>query len=79
MVMWAIVDLSEEEIIPSMLVKVVDDVNDKKDHNFLETILEAHTLLQVGVLIGEAVKVPSSWPWQECPGKVTNQCRQEGS
>ena len=30
MVMWAIMDLSEEAPIPSMLVKVVDDIDDRK-------------------------------------------------
>ena len=30
-----------------------------------------------GTLTGGAIKVPSSWPWWECPEKVTDQCWQE--
>ena len=60
MVTWAITDLSEEVPIPNMLVKVVDNVDDKKDHDFLETLLVPHPLLGVGVLIRVVIKVPSS-------------------
>ena len=61
MVMWAIDRPEQRSIpIPSMLVKVVDGIDNKKDHNFLETLLVAHPLLGVGVLIGEVIKVPSS-------------------
>ena len=60
--MQVIADLSEEVLVPGMLDKVVDNVDDKKDHHFLETLLVAHPLLGVGVLIGEVIKVPSSPP-----------------
>ena len=45
MVMWAISDFSEEATICSMLIKVVDDIDDEKDHDFLETLMVAHPLL----------------------------------
>ena len=60
MVIWAITDLSKEAPFPSVLVEVVDDVNNKKNHNFLETPLVAHPLLDVGVLIGGVIEVPCS-------------------
>ena len=60
MVMSVIIDLSGEMIILSMLVKVVDGVNDKEDHGFLETLLVVHPLLGVRVLIWEVIEVPSS-------------------
>ena len=60
MVMQAIADLCKETLILSVLVKVVDGVDDKEDHDFLETLLVAHCLLGVGVLIGEVIKVSSS-------------------
>ena len=59
MVMWAIVDLSEEMSVPSMLVEVVDNVCDKKEHDFLETLLVAHPLLVVGVPIRGVIKFPA--------------------
>ena len=61
-----------------MLVKVVDGIDDKEDHYFLETLLVAYPLLGVGFLIREAIEVPSTWPWQEFPEKVTDHCKQEG-
>ena len=54
MVMQVIVGLGKEGPVPSMLVEVVDNVDDMKNHNFLETTLVAQPLLGVGVLIGEA-------------------------
>ena len=45
MVMQAITDLSKEVPIPSMLVEVVNDVDNKKNHDFLETLLVAHPVL----------------------------------
>ena len=60
--MQVIADLSKEALIPSILIEVVDSIDDKGDHNFLETLLVAHPVLGVGVLIGEAIKVPSSQP-----------------
>ena len=58
--MWAIMDLSKEAPIPSMLVNVVDGLDKKKHHNFLETLLVAHPLLGLGAPVGEVIKVPSS-------------------
>ena len=49
-------------LILSVLVKVVDGADDKEDHDFLKTLLVVHPLLGVGVLIREAIKVPSSEP-----------------
>ena len=46
--------------ILSMLAEVVDGADDKEDHDFLETLLVVHPLLEVGVLIREGTKVPSS-------------------
>ena len=60
MVMQAIVDLSEEMLILSVLVKVVDGIDDKEDHDFLETCLVVHPFLGEGLSIGEAMKVLSS-------------------
>ena len=60
-----------------MLVKVVADIDGKKNNDFLETPLIAYPLLGVGVLIGGVIKVPSSWPWWECPEKVTDHSGQE--
>ena len=57
MVMWAIPGLSKEAPIPSVLVEVVGNIDEK---NFLETLLVAHPLLGMGVPIGEAIKGPSS-------------------
>ena len=37
-----------------MLVEVVNGIDDKKDHNFLETFPVVHPLLGVGGLIGGA-------------------------
>ena len=59
-VMWVIMDLSEEILILSVPVKVVDGIDNKEDHNFLETFLMIHPLLRVGILTGEMIKVPSS-------------------
>ena len=59
MVMWVIMDLIKEVLILSMLVEVVDNIDDRVDHDFLETLLVAHHPLGVGVPIGEAIKVPS--------------------
>ena len=52
MVMQVITDLSKEVPVSSMLVKVVDGIDDKKDH-FLEILPVAHPLLGVGVLTGK--------------------------
>ena len=60
MVTGVIEDLNKETPVPSVLVKVEDGVDDKKDQNFLETLLVAHPFLGIGVLIGEVIKVPSS-------------------
>ena len=60
MVTQVIAGLGKEATMPSMLVNVVDDVDDKKNHGFLETPLVAHPLLGVGVLIRGAIKVPNS-------------------
>ena len=72
-----IADLSEEAPVPSMLVKVVDSIEDKKDHDFQVTLLVAHPLLGVGILIWEVIKVPAVHQ-DECPEKVTNQWGQQG-
>ena len=45
MMMQAIMDLSEEMIILSMLVLVVDSIDNKEDHDFLETLPVVHSLL----------------------------------
>ena len=58
MVMQLIPDLSREMLILSMLVEVVGGTEDKEDHSFLETLLVAHPLLGVAVLIREGIKVP---------------------
>ena len=58
--MWAIADLSKEMLILSMLVKVVDGIDDKEDHDFLETLLVDCPLLGEGLPIRKAIKVPSS-------------------
>ena len=42
MVMKVITDLSGEVLILSVLVKVVDDTDNKEDHYFLETLLVVH-------------------------------------
>ena len=60
MVMYAIMDLNQGAPIPSVLAKVVDNVDDKKDQNFLETLQVVHPLLEVGTPIVEAIEVPSS-------------------
>ena len=57
-----ITGLSGEMLILSVLVEVVSGAEDKEDHGFLETCLVVHPLLGVGVLIGEANKVPSNQP-----------------
>ena len=62
MVMQVIVDLSKEVLILSMLVEVVDSMDDKEDHDFLETLLVFHPLLGVGFQFREAIKVSSSQP-----------------
>ena len=62
MVMQVITDLSKEMPIPRMLAKVVDNVDDKKDHDFLETLLVAHPHLGVEVPIGGVIEVPCSQP-----------------
>ena len=49
-------DLSKEAPICSILVEIVHDVDDKKDRDFLETLLVAYPLLGVGVPIGEAIE-----------------------
>ena len=67
--MWTIMDLSKEAFIPIMLVDVVDCIDEKEDHDFLETLLVAHPLLRVGVLIEEVINVPSSQPCQEIQRK----------
>ena len=59
--MRAIID-EQKTFIPSMLVKAVDGIDDKEDHNFLETLLVAHPLLGIGVPIRQVIKVPSSQP-----------------
>ena len=50
------------EVVPSMLVEVAGGTEDKEGHSFLETCLVGHPLLEVGVLIGELIKVPSNQP-----------------
>ena len=60
MVTWVIMDLSKEKLILNVLVKVVDSIDEKEDHNFLETLLMVHPLQGVEVPIGEVIKVPSS-------------------
>ena len=57
--MYLIAGLSEKTLIPSILVEVVDGTEGKEGHGFLETPLVVHPLLGVGVLIGEAIKVPN--------------------
>ena len=46
-------------LVPGLLAEVVDDIDDKKNHNFLETPLVPHPLLGVGVLMGEQLKFPA--------------------
>ena len=60
MVMQAIADLGKEVLVPSVLFEAVDGIDDKEDHDFLETLLVADPLLGMGILIGELIKVPSS-------------------
>ena len=62
MAMKLIADLSREMLVLSMLVKVVDGIDDKEDHAFLERLLVVYPLLGLGVPIQEAIKVPSSQP-----------------
>ena len=47
-------------LVLSMLVKVVDGLDDKEDHNFLEILLAVHPLLGMGVPIWEAIELSSS-------------------
>ena len=60
MTMQPITGLGGEKLIFSKLAKVVGGTEDKEDHSLLETLLVVHPLLGVEVLIGEAIKVPSS-------------------
>ena len=60
MTMQPITGLSGEMLIFSKLAEVVGGTEDKEDHSLLETLLVVHPLLGVEVLIGEAIKVPSS-------------------
>ena len=46
-------------LILSVLVEVVDGAEGMEGHSFLETPLMVHPLLGVGVLIGEAIKLPN--------------------
>ena len=62
MVLHAIVDLSKEVLILSMLVEVIDCIDDKEDHDFLETLLGTQPLMGLGVPIREVIEVPSSQP-----------------
>ena len=57
--MWVTMDLSEEALVLSMLVKVVDNIDDKKNHDFLETPLAAHPLLGWELFWGEWLKFPA--------------------
>ena len=52
--------LSGETSILMVLVEAVGGVEDKEDHNFLETNLVVHPLMGFRVLIGEVIKVPSN-------------------
>ena len=60
-VTWLIAGLSKEMLILSILVKVVDSAEDKKASS-QETLLAVHPLLVVGILIREAIEVPSTQP-----------------
>ena len=62
MIMKLSTDLSRETLILSILVKLVGGAEGKEGHGFLETLLVVHPLLGVGVLTGEAIKVPSIHP-----------------
>ena len=46
-------------LILSVLVEVVGSIEDKQDTDLLETPLVVHHLLEVGVPIGEVIRVPS--------------------
>ena len=52
--------MSAETLIHSMLARVVDDEDDKADHDFLETLLVALPLLGVEVQMEEVIGVPIS-------------------
>ena len=62
MVMQLITDLSGEMLILSILIEVVGSAENKEDHGFLDTLLVTHTILGMGALIREAIKVSSSQP-----------------
>ena len=50
MVMLEIADLSKEAPMSNVLVKVVDGIDDKKHHGFIEITLVAHPLLGLEAL-----------------------------
>ena len=62
MAMQLMAGLTGKMLIRSMLFEVVGGIEDKEDHDFLETLLVVHPHLGVGVLIREVSKVPSSLP-----------------
>ena len=55
--MFTLMEMNELALILGALLEVVDNVDDREHHGFLETLLEAHPLLGVGVLIEEVIKV----------------------
>ena len=75
--MWLIAGLSEGMLILSILAKVGGGAEGKEGHVFLETPLLVQPLLEVGVLIGEAIEAPSIQPYPEFQERVTDQHGQE--
>ena len=60
--MQLITGLSERTLILSIQVEVGGGTEGKEGHGFLETHLLVNPLLGMGVLIGEAIKVPDIQP-----------------
>ena len=55
--MFALMDTSEGALVLGMWVEGEDDVGYRKHQGILDTSLEAHPLLGMGVLIKEAINV----------------------
>ena len=54
---FLLMDTSEVALTFSVLVEVVDDIGNRENQGILDASLEAHPLLNVGVLIEEEIKV----------------------
>ena len=56
---FMLMDMSEIALAFGVLVEVVDDVGNREHQEILDTSLEAHPLLGVGILIEEGLKFPA--------------------